>query len=88
MLLTLKKYLLLLLILLISSQTCAAGLVVPDQQAQSLDLAPYLELLEDPSGQLDITQVSSATYAKHFAVNNANVPDMGIPIQLGGCVSN
>lgn len=77
MLLTLKKYLLLLLILLISSQTCAAGLVVPDQQAQSLDLAPYLELLEDPSGQLDITQVSSATYAKHFAVNNANVPDMG-----------
>lgn len=77
MLLTLKKYLLLLLILLISNQTYAAGLVVPDQRAQSLDLAPYLELLEDPSGQLDITQVSSATYAKHFAVNNASVPDMG-----------
>ncbi|WP_287604278.1 hybrid sensor histidine kinase/response regulator [Thiothrix sp.] len=77
MLLTLKKYLLLLLILLISSQTYAAGLVVPNQRAQSLDLAPYLELLEDPSGQLDITQVSSADYAQHFVKNTADVPDLG-----------
>ena len=77
MLLTLKKYLLLLLISLIGSQVLAAGLLAPDSQTRSIDLAPYIELLEDPSGQLDITQVSSATYAKHFAVNNTSVPDMG-----------
>lgn len=77
MLLTLKKYLLLLLITLIGSQALAAGLLAPDGQTRSIDLAPYLELLEDPSGQLDITQVSSATYANHFIANTASVPDMG-----------
>ncbi|MDX9989785.1 response regulator [Thiothrix unzii] len=77
MLLTLKKYLLLLLITLIGSQALAAGLLAPDGQTRSIDLAPYLELMEDPSGQLDITQVSSATYANHFIANTASVPDMG-----------
>lgn len=44
---------------------------------QSIDLAPYLELLEDPSGQLGIAQVSSPAYAQRFVANTAAVPDMG-----------
>lgn len=78
MLLTLKKYLLSFLILLISSQPVAAGLLVPDQQAQSLDLAPYLELLEDPTRQLSITDVSSPAYTSRFAPNaTGSVPELG-----------
>lgn len=71
------KRLFLLLILLTSCQTWAAGLLVPDRRVQAIDLAPYLELLEDPTGQLDIAQVSSTEYSHHFEANTASVPDMG-----------
>ena len=52
--------------------------VTPDLRAKAeIRLAPYLELLEDPSGQLDFAQVSSPVYANHFVANTVAVPDMG-----------
>ncbi|MBU0653987.1 MAG: response regulator [Gammaproteobacteria bacterium] len=66
-----------LLVLLVSFSAQAAVRVLVGQETQNISLAPYLELLEDPSGQLDIAQVSSAAYSHRFVANTADVPDFG-----------
>ena len=42
-----------------------------------LNLAPYLQLLEDPSKQLRFEQVSSAAYDAQFVANTADVLNVG-----------
>lgn len=51
-------------------------LPLTNQQA-SIDLTPYLELLEDPSQQLDIAQINATEYAQRFAPSTAAVADFG-----------
>lgn len=59
------------------SQATPTVLVPNEQITQSVSLSLYLELLEDPTQQLGIAQVSSAEYAQHFMPNTAAVPDFG-----------
>jgi signal transduction histidine kinase len=47
------------------------------QARPDINLAPYLELLEDPTRQLGIAEVSAPEYASHFAPNTADVPELG-----------
>jgi signal transduction histidine kinase len=69
----------LLLVLFASSglQAVPSLLVPSGEAAQSINLASYLELLEDPTRQLGMTQVSSAEYSHRFVPNTAAVPDFG-----------
>lgn len=61
-----------------SASQATPTLLVPNEQiTQSVSLSPYLELLEDPTQQLGITQVSSAAYSHRFVPNTAAVPDFG-----------
>ena len=64
-------------LLLMCNPVTAAAVLIPNESVQSINLAPYLELLEDPTQQLDIAQVSSAEYAPRFVTNTADVPDFG-----------
>lgn len=50
--------------------------ILSDQQDKYL-LGPYLELLEDPSGELTIEDVTSPEYADKFLPSVADVPNLG-----------
>lgn len=63
--------------LLLVCHPVTAAVLVPNEGVQGISLAPYLELLEDPTQQLDIAQVSAAAYAPRFVPNTAAVPDFG-----------
>jgi hypothetical protein len=64
-----------LLLVWCSSVSASTPLTLTDQQT-NINLAPYLELLEDPSGTLNINQITT-TYTKLFQPNTAAVPDFG-----------
>ena len=63
--------------LLLMCKPVTAAVLIPNEGVQGINLAPYLELLEDPTQQLGIAQVSSAAYAPRFVPNTAAVPDAG-----------
>ncbi|MGE5403372.1 MAG: 7TM diverse intracellular signaling domain-containing protein, partial [Candidatus Saccharibacteria bacterium] len=41
-------------------------------------LGPYIEYLEDPTGQLTIDDVTSATYTRSFVPNKSDTPNFGL----------
>lgn len=71
----LHRVLFMLLLVWCSSVSASPPLTLTDQQT-NIDLAPYLELLEDPSGTLSIDQITT-THTKQFQANTAAVPDFG-----------
>jgi signal transduction histidine kinase/PAS domain-containing protein len=55
----------------------AAGPVVLTDEQEKYPLGLHLEILEDPSGQLTIEQVSSPEYADQFSPNLQKTPNFG-----------
>lgn len=51
-------------------------LILTDEQ-EEYPLGLYLEILEDPNGQLTIEQVSSSAYDQQFVLNQVEVPNFG-----------
>lgn len=70
-------YRLLFVLLLLSwlSPVMATTPVALKQNA--IQLAPYLELLEDPSAKLSFDQITQPPYTKQFQANTMAVPDFG-----------
>ena len=68
---------LLLLCLTTPAQAVTLQLSATAAEIPEMSLAAYTELLEDPSQQLRIEQVSSAPYSTQFVANTAAVPDIG-----------
>ena len=55
----------------------APPVTLTDDQDE-VSLAPYLELLRDPSQELTLQDVSSPAFADRFVLNSQNVPNLGI----------
>jgi PAS domain S-box-containing protein len=55
----------------------STGPVILTDQQDKYPLGPYLELLEDPSGELTIEDVTSPEYAVKFLPSVADVPNLG-----------
>ncbi|HFD87366.1 MAG TPA: hybrid sensor histidine kinase/response regulator, partial [Gammaproteobacteria bacterium] len=56
-----------------------AAAVDLSSQAGIIDLTRHLEMMNDPSGKLDFSRVSTATIAQHFKPNSKEAVNFGFP---------
>jgi signal transduction histidine kinase/PAS domain-containing protein len=74
---TLVSVLLLLLTLNLATPLQAQGPLILTAEQGKYPLGFHLEILEDPSGQLTIDDVTSAEFAEQFVPSQENIPNFG-----------